>query len=90
MSNPAHRQLHAALSHDLNKTTSRSALTVFDDAPRKTFTAHDNGAVLEFAHKQPDNAFWTGVKHYSSGKRSNIRLPRTKVEPAVEAPVETP
>jgi len=78
MPNSAHCQLHAALNHDLNRSSSKSAITVVDDAPRKTFTANDNGAVLEFAHKQPDSAFWTGVKHYTSGKRSNIRLPRTQ------------
>ena len=81
----SHQQLHAALSRDLNKTNPQSALTVVDDAPRKTFTANNNGAVLEFAHRQPDNAFWTGVKYYGSGKRSNIRLPRT---PVAAAPVE--
>jgi len=82
MPNSTHRQLYASLSRDLNKSDSKLAITVVDDATRKTFTANDNGAVLEFAHKQPDSAFWNGVKYYGSGMRSNIRLPRTQSEAA--------
>lgn len=55
---------------------------VINDATRKTFTANADGAVLEFAHRQPDVSFWNGVKHYGSGKSSRIRIRRT---PAVEA-----
>ncbi len=56
---------------------------VLNDATRKTFTANADGAILEFAHRQPDLGFWTGVKYYGSGKSSRIRIRRT---PAVEVP----
>jgi uncharacterized protein GlcG (DUF336 family) len=80
MSTSAHLQLHAALSHDLNKPDSASAIKVVDDAGRKTFTVRQDGAILEFPYKQSDKAFWSGVKYYGSGMRSNIRLPRTQGE----------
>jgi hypothetical protein len=81
MSIPLNRQLHIALSNDLNKSGSKPATKVVDDAIRKTFTANKDGAVMEFAHKQPDNDFWNGVKYYGSGRRSKIRVPRTQSEP---------
>ena len=82
MSSPMNQQLRIALSNDLNKSGSKPAAKVVDDAARKTFTATIDGAVFEFAHKQPDNDYWNGVKYYGSGKRSRIRFPRTKVEAA--------
>jgi len=82
MPNPTNQQLLAALSNDLNKSGVKPLTEVIDDAPRKTFTANKDGAVLEFAHKQPDSGYWNGVKHYGSGKQSRIRLPRTQVETA--------
>jgi hypothetical protein len=77
------QQMCKALSNDLNKSGAKPATKVFDDAARKTFTANKDGAVFEFAHKQPDSDYWNGVKHYGSGKQSRIRLPRTRAaEPA--------
>ena len=54
---------------------------VLNDITRKTFTAHADGAILEFAHRQPDAGFWAGVKYYGSGKSSRIRIRRS---PAAE------
>lgn len=71
-------QLHHTLTSDLKKLGSQG---VVNDAARKTFTARVNGAIIEFAHKQADPAFWTGVKHYPSGPSSRLRLPRTAVAP---------
>jgi hypothetical protein len=71
-------QLHAALTQDLKKLGSP---VVSNDVGRKTFSATVNGAVLQFAHKQADPAYWIGVKHYPSGPTSRLRLPRTAVEP---------
>jgi hypothetical protein len=76
------QQLCVALSNDLNKSGVKPLTKVVDDAARKTFVANKDGAVFEFAHKQPDSDYWTGVKHYGSGKQSRIRLPRTQPEPA--------
>lgn len=78
MSIPMNRQLCAALTNDLNRSGSKPATKVVDDAARKTFTANIDGAVFEFAHRQPDNEFWNGVKYYGSGKRSSIRFRRTQ------------
>jgi hypothetical protein len=72
------QQLHETLTGDLKKLGSQS---VVNDVARKTFTARVNGAIIEFAHKQADPAYWTGVKHYPSGPSSRLRLPRTAVEP---------
>jgi len=82
MSTPTSQQLRVALSKDLNKSGAKPPTEVVDDVARKTFTANKDGAVLEFAHKQPDTGYWNGVKHYGSGKQSRIRLPRTQPEPA--------
>jgi hypothetical protein len=71
-----------ALTADLNKSGAKPATKVLDDVARKTFTANKDGAVLEFAHKQPDSGYWNGVKHYGSGRQSRIRLPRTQIETA--------
>ena len=49
-----------------------------DESARKLFTANKDGVLFEFGHKQSDNQFWNGVKHYSSGKQSRIRFPRTQ------------
>jgi len=73
-------QMCIALSNDLNKAGTQPLMKVVDDVPRKTFIANRDGAVFEFAHKQPDSNYWNGVKHYGSGKQSKIRLPRTPVE----------
>jgi len=78
---PTNEQLRTALSNDLNKSGEKPATKVIDDAPRKTFTVNKDGAVFEFAHKQPDNEYWNGVKHYSSGKQSKIRVRRSQIEP---------
>lgn len=75
------QQVRLALSNDLNKLGTKPLIEVVDDAPRKTFVANKDGAVIEFAHKQPDTGYWNGVKHYGSGKQSRIRLPRTPSEP---------
>ena len=56
-------------------------MKVVDDAARKVFTVHRDGVVMVFGHKQPDPAYWNGVKHYGSGPTSKIRVRRT---PAVE------
>jgi len=74
------QQLLVALSNDLNKSGSTSAMELVDETARKTFTANKDGVVFEFAHKQPDNAYWNGVKYYSSGKQSKVRFPRTQVQ----------
>jgi hypothetical protein len=74
------QQLLIALSNDLNKSGSTPAMEITDEAARKIFTANKDGIVFEFAHKQPDNAFWNGVKYYSSGKQSKVRFPRTQLE----------
>jgi len=83
MSTSTNEQLSIALSTDLNKSGAKPAMKVIDDAPRKTFTANKDGAVFEFPHKQPDSNYWNGVKYYGSGKRSNVRIPRTQPEPAL-------
>lgn len=80
MSIPTNSRLRLALSNDLNKTGSKPVTKVVDDAMRKTFTANKEGAVFEFAHKQPDSEFWKGVKYYGSGRRSQIRIRRTQVD----------
>jgi len=85
----AHRQLHDALRHDLNKSDSTPPIDVVDDFARKIFTARKNGAILEFPHKQPDGAFWSGAKYYSSGTWSKVRFPRTQREVVLEK-VERP
>ena len=77
MSTPTIQQLHRALSGDLKKLGTE---TLVSDALRKTFNTRMHGAVLEFAHKQADPDFWSGVKHYGSGPRSRIRIRRTPVE----------
>ncbi len=89
---PSTHEMRLALSHDLKKTSSEGLGKVVNDVPRKTFTAKVNGAILEFAHKQPDSAFWTGVKYYGSGSNSRIRIRRTPPlieEPAPGAVAET-
>lgn len=83
--------MRTALSDDLKKTEPKGFDKVIDDATRKTFTARVDGAILEFAHKQPDTNFWTGVKYYGSGSNSRIRIPRTPVaegQPPAPAPAK--
>ena len=87
MSIPTSGGLRAALSRDLRKPGSKGLVKVENDAARKVFTANREGAVFEFSHKQPDPAFWTGMKHYGSGPSSRIRIRRAQqnaeaVEPA--------
>ena len=79
MPTPSKQQLLIALSNDLNKSGASPAIQITDEAARRTFTANRDGVVFEFAHKQPDNAFWNGVKYYSSGKQTKIRFPRTQI-----------
>jgi len=79
---PTNQQLLIALNNDLNKSGSNSVMELVDEAARKTFTANKDGILFEFAHKQPDSAFWNGTKYYSSGKQSKVRFPRTQGEPA--------
>jgi hypothetical protein len=80
MANSTNQQLLIALSNDLNKSGSTPAMEIIDQTARKIFTGNKDGVVFEFAHKQPDNAFWNGVKYYSSGKQSKVRFPRTQLE----------
>ena len=77
MALPTIPQLLRALSDDLKKLGTE---TLVSDATRKTFNTRMHGAVLEFAHKQADPAFWSGIKHYGSGPRSRIRIRRTPLE----------
>jgi hypothetical protein len=81
---PSSDELRSALNADLTKSGSKGLGVVVNDAVRKTFTYRVDGAILEFAHRQPDSAFWSGVKYYGSGSNSRIRIPRTAVaaEPA--------
>jgi hypothetical protein len=82
MSNPTIKHLTAALSRDLRPPGSKEVIKVSDDSARKIFTANKDGAVWEFAHKQPDPAFWVGKKYYGSGPTSRVRMPRTPSEVA--------
>jgi hypothetical protein len=82
MATPKKQNLTVALSRDLRPPGSKECIKVVDDTARKVFTAHRDGAVLVFGHKQPDAAFWNGVKHYGSGATSKIRVRRS---PAVKA-----
>lgn len=80
MSTLSSQQLRTALNDDLRKAGSEGFSKVVNDAARKTFTANKDGAVFEFAHSQPDTAYWKGVKYYGSGSRSVIRIPRAPSE----------
>ena len=79
MSNPTNEQLLIALSNDVNKSPASPTIAFVDESGRKTFTANRDGILFEFAHKQPDTAYWNGTKYYSSGKQSKIRIPRTQL-----------
>jgi hypothetical protein len=78
MSNPTNKHLCSALGRDLRVPGSKGLIKVSDDSARKVFTANKDGAVWEFAHKQPDPAFWVGKKHYGSGPTNRVRMPRTQ------------
>lgn len=78
--------LSVALSRDL-QTSSSGRVKVVDDAMRKVFTVTRDNAVLVFVHKQPDAAYWNGVKHCASGLTSKIRVRRS---PAVSVKQESP
>ena len=82
MPTSSNEQLLVALSNDFNKSGATPALNFVDQSARGIFTANKDGVLFEFTHKQPDAQFWTGVKYYSSGMQSKIRLPRTQAEPA--------
>ena len=84
MANRIKQNLSVALSRDLKQPGSKAKIKVVDDVARKVFTANLNGAVLVFGHKQPDMAYWNGVKHYGSGPTSKIRVRRTQVVEAAE------
>src|ERR1700712_5519786 len=75
-------QTYVALRSDLTSAGAKGFTDVVNDVARKTFTARNDGAIYEFAHKQPDTAYWTGVKYYGSGKQSRIRFRRTLPEVA--------
>lgn len=77
MALPTSNQLRTALNGDLKKTGAQGLRKVVNDTLRKTFTARVDGAVLEFAHRQPDVAYWNGIKYYGSGSNSRIRVSRT-------------
>ena len=70
-------QLRRALSRDLRKPGAKELCKVTDEPARATFTANKDGAVFEFSHRQPDAAFWNGVKYYGSGRRSKVRVRRS-------------
>ncbi len=89
MALPTHRRLHVELRDDLKKMGTKGLGKVLNDVTRKTFTAHADGAILEFAHRQPDVGFWNGVKYYGSGKSSRVRIRRTPVVAAEAQVVET-
>ena len=78
MPTPKKQHASSALSRDLTQPGSKGLIKVSDDPARKTFTASKDGAVWVFAHKQPDPAYWSGVKHYGSGPSSKIRIRRTQ------------
>jgi hypothetical protein len=80
---PTTEQIHAALRGDLKKADSIGFKEVVNDVVRKTFTARNADAIYEFAHKQPDAAFWNGVKYYGSGKQNRIKFRRTPAKVAV-------
>lgn len=71
--------LKETLSRDLNPPSAKEKVNVVDDAVRKVFTVNKDGAVLAFAHSQPNAEYWIGVKHYGSGLSSRIRIRRTQV-----------
>jgi hypothetical protein len=77
MTTSAVQCLCVALKSDLKKSGATKLGKVVNDHPRKRFTANIDGAVLEFAHRQPDAAFWSGVKYYASGANNRIRIVRT-------------
>ncbi len=79
MATLTNRRLHVELRDDLKKMITKGLGKVVNDATRKTFTANADGAILEFAHRQPDIGFWNGVKYYGSGKSSRIRVRRSPV-----------
>ena len=70
--------LSVALGRDLQMHSS-GRVKVVDDTVRKVFTVMRDNAVLVFGHKQPDAAYWNGVKHYASGPTSKIRVRRSPV-----------
>jgi uncharacterized protein (DUF1684 family) len=78
-------QLQVALNHDLNKTRAAGQRVLVNDAPRKIFTFKVDGAIFEFAHRQPDQAYWAGVKYYDSGSNSRVRIKRSQDEAAAAA-----
>jgi hypothetical protein len=82
MATTTNQHLSAALSRDLKQPGSKGTIKVSDDEARKVFTANKDGAVLVFSHKQPDPAFWVGVKHYGSGTSSRVRMRRSPSESA--------
>lgn len=85
MATTTRNTLRSALNRDLKKTAAQGLGAVVDDSARKIFTARVDGAILEFAHRQPDSAYWTGVKYYGSGTNSRIRIRRTATEVEVPA-----
>jgi len=82
MSIPTSQELQSALRRDLTKPGAKKLAKVVDDPARKVFTTNIDGAVFVFAHKQPDPAFWVGMKNYASGPSSRVRMRRTPVTSA--------
>lgn len=75
--NSSGESLRAALELDLQKGSPGGGTTVHNDAARKLFTFRKDGVVFEFAHRQPDEEYWSGVKYYGSGSHSRVRIRRT-------------
>jgi hypothetical protein len=80
------QELRTALNSDLKKTGPGGLQEVVNDSLRKLFTARISGAILEFAHKQADADYWSGVKYYGSGSQSRIRVKRTRIEKVEASP----
>ena len=60
------------------QTRAEGQRVLVNDAPRKIFTYKVEGAIFEFAHRQPDLAYWAGVKYYDSGSNSRVRIRRSQ------------
>ena len=82
MSIPTSHELQSALRRDLRKPGAKTLAKVVDDSARKVFTTSMDGAVFVFAHKQPDPAYWVGMKNYASGPSSRVRIRRNPASTA--------
>lgn len=84
--NSSGESLRTALELDLQKGSPGGGATVQNDAARKLFTFRRDGVVFEFAHRQPDEEYWNGVKYYGSGSHSRVRIRRTPTAVEKAAP----